>query len=59
MDKKCSKCGENCADKYHVDHLVPLAKGGHNNPSNLVIACPHCNDSKGAKLPHEFCGKLF
>ena len=52
-------CLVDCKDDYHVDHLIPLAKGGHNNPSNIVIACPHCNDSKGAKLPQEWIGKLF
>jgi 5-methylcytosine-specific restriction endonuclease McrA len=56
---KCWWCGAACADKYHVDHLIPLARGGHNNPSNIVISCPHCNDSKGAKTPDEFAGRLL
>ena len=56
---KCWWCGKDCADKHHIDHLIPLAKGGHNNPSNIVIACPHCNTSKGAKTPDEFCGRFL
>ena len=40
--------------KYHVDHVVPLSRGGSNGPSNLVIACCHCNTSKRDKLPHEW-----
>lgn len=53
--RKCYWCG--CKlDKYHVDHVIPLSRGGWNDPSNLVIACPRCNDSKGAKLPHEWDG---
>lgn len=34
---------------YHVDHIVPLAKGGTNWPGNLQLLCPTCNCSKGAK----------
>lgn len=31
-----------------IDHIVPLAKGGTNEISNLQIAHLHCNLSKGA-----------
>ena len=55
----CWWCGAPCQDAYHVDHLIPLAKGGHNDPSNIVITCPHCNLSKSDKLPEEWCGRLF
>ena len=56
---KCWWCNKPCSDDYHVDHLIPLAQGGHNNPSNIVIACPRCNLSKSDKLPEEWAGKLF
>jgi len=52
-------CAIDCKDDYHVDHLVPLARGGHNNPSNIVISCPHCNYSKNDKTPDEFAGRLL
>jgi len=52
-------CAVDCRDKYDVDHLVPLSRGGHNDPSNIVISCPHCNRSKQDKLPEEFCGRLL
>lgn len=45
-----SKLGET----YHVDHIVPLSRGGSDAPENLVIACPRCNQSKHNKLPHEW-----
>lgn len=51
---KCYYCGVKVGDTYHVDHVIPLARGGSNGPENLVIACPRCNTSKGAKLPHEW-----
>lgn len=38
----------------HVDHVVPLDRGGRNSPDNLVIACQHCNCGKKNKLPHEW-----
>jgi 5-methylcytosine-specific restriction endonuclease McrA len=40
--------------EYHVDHIVPIIRGGSNEPSNLVLACPHCNMSKGTKLLSEW-----
>lgn len=44
---------------YHIDHLIPLARGGHNWPSNIVLACPQCNQSKHDKMPHEWAGRLL
>ena len=40
---------------YHsIDHLIPVARGGTNEESNLVLACLRCNISRGAKSPHEY-----
>lgn len=50
---KCYYCHEPL-DKYHVDHIVPLSRGGSNGPGNLVIACPTCNVKKGSKMLHEW-----
>jgi 5-methylcytosine-specific restriction endonuclease McrA len=55
---KCFYCHE-ALGRYHVDHVIPLSKGGSNGPENLVIACPACNLSKGAKHPMDFCGRLL
>jgi len=58
---RCYYCGQKVGEDYHVDHVVPLSRGGTNDPSNLVIACTHCNLSKNDKLPHEWPegGKLL
>jgi 5-methylcytosine-specific restriction endonuclease McrA len=32
-----------------VDHIVPLAKGGSDRPSNLQLLCAVCNRKKGSK----------
>jgi len=29
------------------DHFIPRSKGGHNGPSNKVLACHDCNQAKG------------
>ena len=56
---KCWWCACSLEDRYHIDHLVPLSRGGSNAPSNIVLACPSCNCSKGAKMPHEWNGRLL
>lgn len=38
--------------KLTRDHLVPLALGGLDEPTNVVPACLKCNCSKGAKPLH-------
>ena len=32
----------------HVDHIIPVVRGGSNDDSNLVTACADCNLGKGA-----------
>lgn len=35
--------------EYHVDHIVPIARGGLHHPDNLQILPSDINQSKGAK----------
>lgn len=35
----------------HVDHVVPVALGGTDDPSNLVAACADCNSGKASIQP--------
>jgi 5-methylcytosine-specific restriction endonuclease McrA len=60
--KICYWCNNNCEKNYHIDHYVPLSKGGKHLINNLVISCPSCNLSKNAKDPYKFAatkGRLF
>ncbi|HJT55833.1 MAG TPA: HNH endonuclease [Ktedonobacteraceae bacterium] len=50
---KCHYCHNKLA-KYHIEHVVPVTRGGSNDMSNIVLACPPCNWRKGNKLPHEW-----
>lgn len=47
----CYWCGADLADGFHVDHVIPLSRGGPHTVHNLVPACPECNLSKGDKMP--------
>lgn len=47
---RCHACGKKCRDdEIHLDHLVPLARGGTHAPENLAVACARCNLSRGAR----------
>lgn len=51
---RCYYCDTKVGNTYHIDHVIPLSRGGSDSHENLVIACPPCNLSKGDKLPHEW-----
>jgi 5-methylcytosine-specific restriction endonuclease McrA len=40
----CQYCGN---DATTVDHVIPISKGGTDEPDNLLAACSRCNYSKG------------
>lgn len=49
----CPVCRKPLKD-YHVDHVVALARGGSNDPLNLQLLHPLCNQRKNARDPIEF-----
>lgn len=50
---KCNYCGQHM-DKYQIDHIVPIARGGDNSNENLQLLCAPCNRQKGAKTDIEY-----
>lgn len=44
---QCQSCGKtNQETQLNIDHIIPLAKGGSNDISNLQTLCKQCNQSK-------------
>lgn len=49
-----------CKDEdgpFQIDHIVPVTRGGSNEPDNLCVACKPCNSSKGDRLLSEWRGR--
>jgi len=48
----CEKCKKQCLSSYdyHVDHIVPISKGGTNDCGNLQVLCAYCNLNKHTEI---------
>ncbi|OGQ00789.1 MAG: hypothetical protein A2Z40_04235 [Deltaproteobacteria bacterium RBG_19FT_COMBO_60_16] len=52
---KCVVCKKSLKKTgFHLDHIVPLIKGGRNEDKNIQLTCPTCNIKKGGKDPIQF-----
>jgi len=57
--KVCYWCNASLKNKkVHIDHYIPLSKGGEHTLSNLVVSCKSCNNKKHAKMPEEFANSI-
>lgn len=50
----CAFCSADISGHYHLDHILPLKRGGSNLPENLQLLCQDCNLSKGSKTMSEW-----
>lgn len=49
----CCYCGDEDGP-FHIDHVIPLSKGGASEPDNLAVACSLCNVRKKDKSLDEW-----
>ena len=51
----CRYCGRKRghAVRLELDHFHPRARGGSDDPDNLVTACRACNRAKGVRILHD------
>jgi 5-methylcytosine-specific restriction endonuclease McrA len=50
----CAICHEALTNKFHVDHIQPLSKGGDNSRFNIQLTCKNCNMTKTDSDPIHF-----
>ena len=50
----CYLCGLPCdPDNWHLEHLIPLSRGGNHSADNVAASHPECNRAKGTRTPDE------
>jgi len=54
MQKPCFYCGQKAE---HIDHIIPISRGGRHSIGNLIQACSKCNISKNNKFIIEWRSK--
>jgi len=54
----CNSCSIDIKDNYHIDHIIPISKGGLHCDSNIQLLCPTCNRRKSSKNYEEFLAQL-
>ena len=50
QDYKCAISGVDIRDNYHIDHIIPLAKGGEHKDFNIQLLAPSVNMSKKDRI---------
>lgn len=63
MEQQNRRCFWCCrllvGEKFHIDHVHPLARGGSNELENLRVSCTPCNLAKNASFPTDYALELL
>ena len=54
QEGRCAYCRLPLGDPWHLDHKIPLSRGGHHDRENVCASCPTCNMCKYNKTAGEF-----
>lgn len=52
---RCYYCDDTLV-LYHIEHKVPLSRGGIDGLENICLSCAPCNKKKYTKTEEEFRG---
>lgn len=61
QDSRCTYCGDLLGvdgSSIHLDHKVPVSRGGTNDGKNLQWLCGPCNMKKGTQTHEEYSAKV-
>lgn len=58
--RTCYLCGriELADNEIHLDHVIPLSRGGAHSETNIKVTCAPCNISKGALTAAEYLARF-
>ena len=60
LGNKCSYCGKLCKQNdIHLDHVIPISRGGGADRDNLAAACCMCNITKYDLFIEDFFDKVL
>lgn len=51
--RQCAYCRDQ-VERLAIEHIIPKARGGSDDLTNLTLACHSCNSRKGTKTAAEF-----
>ena len=54
QDGKCAMCKCGLEGDGHIDHIIPVSKGGTNFVGNIQLLCAQCNLRKKVLMPIEY-----
>jgi 5-methylcytosine-specific restriction endonuclease McrA len=55
----CPYCLKKILDGGHIDHIYPIAKGGHSVKENMIHVCAKCNSNKSDLTLNQFMEKFY